>query len=157
MSAKKMGLLDKELRPHLEAVTKNFEENKAQWEFLIQESKDEEVDLAQNAEYYNIVYRNSESELLREQGNAFFKARDFPQARCLYTKSIAAATTGQFLSLAYANRYIFLICFVKDCLSFILVYVYYRMLSSRCCAIKIIFYDFCFVLQICCTVSNDFL
>lgn len=41
---------------------------------------------------------------LREQGTVQFKAGRFPEARLLYTQSIAASIGGPLGALAYSNR-----------------------------------------------------
>jgi hypothetical protein len=42
---------------------------------------------------------------LRNQGNEHFKAGRYPEARLLYTQSLAAGIGGPLGALAYSNRY----------------------------------------------------
>jgi hypothetical protein len=102
MSSKKMGILDVQLRPHLESITKYFQEGKA--ELLYLRTNIDNLSLADNPEIHRSA-RNDESKILREQGNVLFKAQEFSKAQRRYTESVAAAIEGPLASLAYSNRY----------------------------------------------------
>jgi hypothetical protein len=111
--SEKMGILDDVLRPHLQAATELYNSrNNAIMNVYLDEALQEasisdenkSVDLASVAIMDQIKRRNA-AEGFREQGNALFKAHEFPQALRMYTQSIAAALRGPLASLAYSNRY----------------------------------------------------
>jgi hypothetical protein len=98
-----MGIMDCELRPHLERVTKDFEANKDKWLSDFQTITIQESNFVKNAELRKSE-RESAAERYREQGNAYMKAKDFSKARFMYTDSISAAIEGPLASMAYFNR-----------------------------------------------------
>jgi hypothetical protein len=99
--------MDVVLRPHLEAVTNSFKTNEFMWRSQIDSIRNMEINDARNPN--SLAAQRSaldrQAGKLREEGNAFFKALDFPKARLLYTHSIAAAIGGPLGALAYFNRY----------------------------------------------------
>jgi hypothetical protein len=96
--------LDNMLRPHLEALTKFYNENEAILWLLINEIQKKEI-VSQASARSKRLRLYKESENFREQGIQFFKAQDFNLALHMYTKSIAAAIDGPLASLAYFNRF----------------------------------------------------
>jgi hypothetical protein len=99
-----MGIMDCELRPHLERVTKDFEANKDKWLSDFQTITTQKSNFVKNAELCKSE-RESAAERYREQGNAYMKAKvDFRKARFMYTESISAAIEGPLASMAYFNR-----------------------------------------------------
>jgi len=101
-----MGVLDDVLRPHLESVTKCFKSDENTWRTSIDSIRNMEISDSidpRNAAQ-NRLQLDRMAENFREQGNAFFKALDYPKAQLLYTQSIAAAIGGPLGSLAYFNR-----------------------------------------------------
>jgi uncharacterized membrane protein YgaE (UPF0421/DUF939 family) len=100
-----MGILDIELRPHLERVTKDFEANKDKWLLDFHNIATQESNFENNAELHK-TERESAAEKYRQQGNTYMKARDFGKARFMYSESISAAIEGPLASMAYFNRLI---------------------------------------------------
>jgi hypothetical protein len=95
--ADEIGFLDGVLCSHLETVTNTF--NSKDWEQHLNGTKNKHAKPVLQRSQLNV-----QAEKFREQGNALFKAHDFPQAQLLYTRSIAAAIEGPLGSLAYFNR-----------------------------------------------------
>jgi hypothetical protein len=94
-----MGLLNNELRPHLEALTKLYKAEESKWMSKYNKYKNQETSSELQRQRLDHL-----SENLRQHGNKFFKAKDFNQALQMYTKSISAAMEGPLASLAYFNR-----------------------------------------------------
>jgi hypothetical protein len=101
-----MRILESDLRPHLERVTKDFEANKDKWlsDFKTIASEDSNFRAVENAERLKLE-RQSAAEKYREQGNTSLKAGKVYQAQFKYSQSIAAAIEGPLASMAYFNRY----------------------------------------------------
>ena len=114
-----MGLLDNELRPHLEALTKFFKADESKWMSKYNKCKNQEI----SSEPLELKRQrlNKLSENLRQQGNQFFKAEDFNQALQMYTKSISVAIDGPLASLAYFNRWIFHLALILHLSLFVLL------------------------------------
>jgi tetratricopeptide (TPR) repeat protein len=90
------------LSKHLQYVTRIYNADAAGWQHKCDTFK--KVDL----EFNPAVHRDlcdKGSVKLRNQGNEHFKAGSYPEARLLYTQSIAAGVGGPLGALAYANRF----------------------------------------------------
>jgi len=98
-----MGILDIELSPHLERVTKDFEANKDKWLSDFHTIATLESNFENNAELHK-TERESAAEKYRQQGNTYMKAKDFSKACFMYAESISAAIEGPLASMAYFNR-----------------------------------------------------
>jgi hypothetical protein len=98
-----MGPLENKLRPHLEKLTKFYEADNFKWMSKYESSKIDKIKSEQNAKSKS---QRSDTESMNycQQGNQFYKAEEYNQALCMYTKSIAAAIEGPLASLAYFNR-----------------------------------------------------
>jgi hypothetical protein len=90
------------LSKHLQTVTKIYNQDPVKWRVKSISSKN--MDLNFNFAEKRAQY-DEKSVDLRNQGNEHFKAGRFPEARLLYTQSIAAAIGGSLGALAYSNRY----------------------------------------------------
>ena len=90
------------LSNHLQYVTRIYNADAAGWQKKCDAFK--KVDL----EFNPVVHRDlcdKGSVKLRNQGNEHFKAGRYPEARLLYTQSIAAGVGGPLGALAYSNRF----------------------------------------------------
>jgi hypothetical protein len=104
-----MGILDNEMRPHLERVTKDFEANKDKWMSDLHTIHTQKS-LVKNPEIYKSE-RQEAAEKFQERGNFFLKAQCFEDALHMFSESLAAAVDGPLASTAFFNR---LIPFVKN-------------------------------------------
>jgi hypothetical protein len=100
-----MGIVDRELQPHLKRVAQDYLANKHKWLFIFKNNKLQEASFLKNSERHNSERQNAAVKF-REQGNVCMKEHDFLRARYMYTESLAAAIEGPLASLAYCNRYI---------------------------------------------------
>jgi predicted methyltransferase len=97
-----MGILDSELRHHLERVTKDLDANKVQWLSDLKTIQTQES-FVKNPEIYKSE-RQRAAEKFQERGNVLMKAQDFVEALRMYSESLAAAVEGPLASMAYFNR-----------------------------------------------------
>jgi tetratricopeptide (TPR) repeat protein len=88
------------LRKHLRLVTTMSSQDRAGWQQMCNSFKYLSIDPTEKRAQWD-----KESVELRNQGNEHFKAGRFPEARLLYTQSIAAGVGGPLRALAYANRF----------------------------------------------------
>jgi tetratricopeptide (TPR) repeat protein len=86
------------LNKHLQCVTKIYNSDQAGWQQKCDEFKKVELKVHRDL-------RDKGSIELRNQGNVHFKAGRYPEARLLYTQSIAVGVGGPLGALAYSNRY----------------------------------------------------
>jgi len=96
------------LRKHLRLVTTVLSQDMAGWQQSCNSFKYLSIDPTEKRTQWD-----KESVELRNQGNEHFKAGRYPEARLLYTQSIAAGIGGPLGALAYSNRYFFFLKCIK--------------------------------------------
>lgn len=98
-----IGIMDI-LSKHLSLISKIFNDDSARWQQVCETFK--QLDLSYDPARHREMCEKGSVDL-RNQGNKHFKAGRFPEARLLYTQSIAASVSDAPLSsVAFSNRYL---------------------------------------------------